>query len=282
LLGAACLAAAIMPWNPAVWYMLSRLRLSVELDCDARVLRRGVTPRSYGALLIDVAENASGFRLSALALADDSSHLYQRILAMKSSVPRFALLRGSVVGLLGLTALLAACEAKLPSNADVDRMDAASAEQTARKLSLLQVSDSVRYVVDGVPTTATQAHAYAPEMIASVQVTGRDLNGKSQISMLTKRFADSVKRVNYNGDTILAVAVLDGRKGGPGAMEAAGKGTFAGLILIDGVRSTSAKLQALDRETIKSVEVVKGRAAVAAYGPDAATGAIIVVTGPKK
>lgn len=281
LLGAACLAAAVMPWNPAVWYMLSRLRLSVELDCDARVLRRGVAPRSYGALLIDVAENASAFRLSALALADDSSHLHQRILAMKSSAPRFAFLRGSVVGLLGLTALLAACEAKLPTNAEVDRMDAASAEQAARKLSLLQVPDStIRFVVDGVPVTAAQAHAYAPEVIASVQVTGRDLSGKSQISILTKRGADSVKRTTYVGDTVVT-ALRGARKGGPGTMQSLGSGSFNGIILIDGVRSTSAALQALDRATIKTVEVVKGPSAVAAYGADAANGAIIVVTGPK-
>ena len=280
LLGAACLAAAVMPWNPAVWYMLSRLRLSVELDCDARVLRRGVTPRSYGALLIDVAENASAFRLSALALADDSSHLHQRILAMKSSVPRFALLRGSIVGLLGLTALLAACEAKLPTNAEVDRMDAASAEQAARNLSLLKVPDStIQYVVDGVPVTAAQAHAYAPELIASVRVTGRDLYGKSQISIITK--VRAAKRANYIGDTLVVAG--RGRRGGSGVgmMQSPASGKFVGLILIDGVRSTSAALQALDRETIKTVEVVKGPAAAAAYGTDATNGAIIVVTGPK-
>src|SRR6185437_11327218 len=36
------LAIALVPWNPAVWFMASRLRLAVELDCDARVLRGGV------------------------------------------------------------------------------------------------------------------------------------------------------------------------------------------------------------------------------------------------
>ena len=48
------------PWCPALWYMFSRLRLAVELDCDARVLRAGAAPRSYGALLIDVAEQSDG------------------------------------------------------------------------------------------------------------------------------------------------------------------------------------------------------------------------------
>ncbi|HEY5439963.1 MAG TPA: M56 family metallopeptidase, partial [Gemmatimonadaceae bacterium] len=32
------IVAAILPWHPAVWWALSRLRLAIELDCDARVL----------------------------------------------------------------------------------------------------------------------------------------------------------------------------------------------------------------------------------------------------
>ncbi|HET9682517.1 MAG TPA: M56 family metallopeptidase, partial [Gemmatimonadaceae bacterium] len=41
LLGAGSLVVALVPWHPAAWWMLSRLRLAIELDCDARVLRRG-------------------------------------------------------------------------------------------------------------------------------------------------------------------------------------------------------------------------------------------------
>src|SRR6185312_9117745 len=74
-------AAALMPWNPAVWWMLARLRLAVELDCDARVLRRGVTARSYGALLIDLAgRSAAGARIPVLGLT--LTHLERRLIAM--------------------------------------------------------------------------------------------------------------------------------------------------------------------------------------------------------
>src|SRR5262249_15687809 len=34
VLAGACAAVAMMPWNVALWYMLSRVRLAVELDCD--------------------------------------------------------------------------------------------------------------------------------------------------------------------------------------------------------------------------------------------------------
>ena len=74
--------------------MLSRLRLAIELDCDARVLRRGAAPRAYGSLLIEVAQNASPLTLSALGFADESSQLYQRILALRGPAASFARTRG--------------------------------------------------------------------------------------------------------------------------------------------------------------------------------------------
>ena len=79
ILAAACGAVALVPWCPWVWWMVSRLRLAIELDCDARVMRRGVAPQTYGSLLIDVAERGSGLPVRVLALADTGSHLKRRL-----------------------------------------------------------------------------------------------------------------------------------------------------------------------------------------------------------
>src|SRR5678810_1316860 len=38
LLFGAALAVALMPWSLALWFQAKRLRLAIELDCDARVL----------------------------------------------------------------------------------------------------------------------------------------------------------------------------------------------------------------------------------------------------
>jgi beta-lactamase regulating signal transducer with metallopeptidase domain len=54
VLHAAAMVALLMPWNVAAWWLNRRLRLAVELDCDARVLAGGRDARSYGALLLDV------------------------------------------------------------------------------------------------------------------------------------------------------------------------------------------------------------------------------------
>ncbi|HXC25971.1 MAG TPA: M56 family metallopeptidase [Gemmatimonadaceae bacterium] len=79
VLAAACGVVALVPWCPWVWWMVSRLRLAIELDCDARVMRRGVAPQTYGSLLIDVAERGSGLPVRVLALADSGSHLKRRL-----------------------------------------------------------------------------------------------------------------------------------------------------------------------------------------------------------
>lgn len=121
LLAIACFIASLLPWHPLVWWMMSRLRLAIELDCDARVIRHGVPPRSYGALLIDVAERGSDFSPGAPALAANPSHLKRRILAMKFFRPRFAAARGMLFGasatcLLVMASVLAACsDATSPS-----------------------------------------------------------------------------------------------------------------------------------------------------------------------
>src|SRR5881394_3973559 len=47
LIAIGCAVAMLLPWHPVVWWMFAQLRLAVELDCDVRVLRRGIAPRKY-------------------------------------------------------------------------------------------------------------------------------------------------------------------------------------------------------------------------------------------
>ena len=183
LLGAAWAALALMPWNPALWYMYSRLRLAVELDCDARVLRgESAGAGSYGALLIDVAERASLIRLSALALADDTSHLHQRILAMKPTRVRFAIARGGAALLLGSIALLAACAAELPTAADIQRMDASTAAASVKRLALATTTDTtIDYVVNDKPMKTEEARAISAADIDRVDISKSAVSGHGTI-----------------------------------------------------------------------------------------------------
>ncbi len=128
LLTAACLVAALVAWHPAIWWMLSRLRLAVELDCDRRVVRRGFAPRRYGELLIDLAGRCTGgMRIGAPALTDGPSHLERRLIAMTSRRPKYARAAACALAVCSAVLFALACDAKLPTSEDVKSMDVSAA-----------------------------------------------------------------------------------------------------------------------------------------------------------
>ena len=67
LLGSTTLIV-LMPWQVPLWWMARRLRLAIEFDCDARVLRVEPDVRRYATLLLLVSSradrNGSGPRVS--------------------------------------------------------------------------------------------------------------------------------------------------------------------------------------------------------------------------
>jgi TonB-dependent SusC/RagA subfamily outer membrane receptor len=271
-----------MPWNAALWYMLRRIRLAVELDCDARVLRRGVSVSTYGTLLIDLAEQAIPLRLTAAALADDTSHLHQRIIAMKPQVSRFVWLRGGAAASLGLVGLLAACEAKIPTESDIKQMDGAVAEKAARELSIVGVKDSVVYTIDGKTVSAETGKSLSAEKIDAINIEKRTDGGISTIAIHTKDALGTPKAdlVRRRGDSIeLSGKALVVRDNGRAALPE--KSGATPMFIIDGVRTDATAFGKIIRDDIEAVEVIKGKAAAATYGPDAEHGVIIVTTKKK-
>lgn len=111
ILGAA-FATALVPWNPAVWWIVKRLRLALEVDCDARVLRRHASADRYGKLLLLVAQRQSVTRLAPV-LAASSSHLHGRILAMSRPQPERPVVRCALFAAVALIAAVAACSSKV-------------------------------------------------------------------------------------------------------------------------------------------------------------------------
>jgi len=90
---------AIAPWNPVLWWQYARLRLAIELDCDARVLARGKHAHAYGTLLVDMAARSQGVSLVATALVERfTPSLRRRIENIVKSAPRFReIARGRVL-----------------------------------------------------------------------------------------------------------------------------------------------------------------------------------------
>jgi len=287
VLAAGCVAAALVPWNPAAWWMLRRLRQAVELDCDARVLRRGVRRGAYGSLLIDMAGRGPGLALGAPALAGSPSSLQRRLRAMNVRLPRFAPARAGFLGVLGAAVLVGACQADMPTSADVDRMDASAAQAQAERFRMIG-ADNVTFEVDGKPATAAEAHAIPADRIAEVQVR-RKPDGSGTISITTGenggrvRITDTLARTPGDSSThsvrfrvrhdSTGVRAVHG-----GMMAAHG---FDGLVIIDGRVVEASALHGLNPDRIATIDVVKGASAATQYSdPRAAKGVLRITTKP--
>ncbi len=114
---AVCLLAC-MPWNPVLWWQLRRLRLAIEIDCDARVLSLGYPVARYSETLIAVGQRQSASHAMTMASYGSKSFLEQRIHNMLRKKARHA--RVSALALASLGVGLAVCAAEVaPPKADV-------------------------------------------------------------------------------------------------------------------------------------------------------------------
>lgn len=160
-------AVVAMPWNPLVWWMASRLRLAVELDCDARVV--GVRADSsadalaYGELLLAVVERRPRRRLlAAPALVETSSSLGRRIAALFPDAVRFAAARAAVAVLAALSVAGLVTMVPLPRVAAapaVGAFDAATVELfdvASSTTSLVAMAEAE--ATDAVPSRPTTLH----------------------------------------------------------------------------------------------------------------------------
>ena len=310
LLAFAQVAVVLLPWHPAVWWMAGRLRLAVELDCDRRVLQRGASARDYGALLIDLTDHRTGFGLALPAFSCSPSHLERRLVAMTPKRLKYPLARVLVTGAFASLAVLAACEAKLPTSDEVDRMTASSATAAAGRVAMIDTAKVV-YFVDGREVSKADADKLSAERIASVNVTqqGTQSGGVVRIVTRTPVPGDSApKRMMYTrtdptrvtfvtpGDTVTLLAdklaaearprtglrVVDGMGEPLGDRDAAStpkRTGFAGLMIVDGVITDPVAANSIAPDQIVSVDVIKGAAATAQYSdPRAANGVIKITT----
>jgi hypothetical protein len=295
LLAAGWLVVIALPWHPAVWFILGRLRLAIELDCDARVLRAGASPRSYGTLLIEVAAHGGGSRIGALALADGPSQLERRIRAMNGSRGKHRAASAVIACAIGAMLVLVACEAKVPTSAEIAQMDVASAQRSAAEGGFLRTpsKSAVDYFVNGVRVSAEQARALEARQIGSIEVvrselpTGRDTILVTTVDRMPRRSlrTDSAEAARYGGSehsferkrmsdsTEKMVAHVERELAAVRASESGSKektprayirrrssaGGPEPTITIDGKVATEAQLAALDERDIASIAVYKGK-----------------------
>lgn len=287
LLLGSCALVALMPWNPAAWYLLSRVRLAIECDCDARVLEGGATPRDYGALLIDLSAAARPLPplTGAPAFSHRASHLERRLRRMTDRPTTYRVPRRLAGAAIATLAFAAACGAELPTSAELEGLDVAAAEKRA----FVAVPDmtAASYVVDGKPATEQEAKAIGANRIASIEIQKQGKN-RSVVRITTQQPGATVAartdsaaplykkgtlvavRANGTADSSRTLVIGDSIRYTPSKR-------FEGLIFVDGVKASEDAMK-MSPDRIASVEVIKGAAAEKIYGPEGANGVIRITT----
>src|SRR2546430_257803 len=113
LLAAGNAVLILAPWNLALWWVSRRLRLAVEIDCDARVLGRGHGTPDYAELLLRAGRRRAPFALTAAALGEPRSFLEHRIRRMTARRPRWRWLGSAAALVVAAATIVAACETPL-------------------------------------------------------------------------------------------------------------------------------------------------------------------------
>lgn len=197
-------------------------------------------------------------------------------------------------------AMLAACEAKLPTSQDVEDMTALSAVQRVSVTGMIDTAN-VTYYVNNMKASKAEVDKIAAERIATVNITGKgmqsggavyltlrdpvvigDSSAPTLVSFRTGR--DSViLRANPDQLRQLTSAMTRADSAGPNAKQVAEskpRTGFTGIVIIDGAVSDMTTMSRIAPDRIATVDVLKGDAARAQYpnDPRAANGVIRITT----
>ena len=176
----------LAPWNPALWWQAERLRLAVELDCDARVLRADPRPDSYGILLLAIAQRrTAGLATIAPSLTKSPSHLEQRIDAMKPTAWSSSKLRILIFAGIAAGAVAAACAVDAPVAPSAARetprlglaLRAAEREQSGDSSGWIEKNSVHVRIANGVDSIIDVTTRYVPSVRVEPDEAERETRG---------------------------------------------------------------------------------------------------------
>lgn len=246
-LAAGLALAALLPWNPVLWWQYRRLRRAVEIDCDRRVLDRLEGAGRYARLLIDVAERRS-LGVTALALVPPENRLQERIDAMLAPKPTHPTLRGAALGTAALALAVVACETPVP----VEVHDGTSTEARAASGVVQFEGDGGEFVV-----TEKDGGTHVLRLRGDARAT-RVPQGERMDA------GETHVRVSGEADAMRgALLVVDGEP--------------MPQVSFEGGHETLERL-GIAHEDISTIEILKGPAATDAYGEAGAGGVIRITT----
>ncbi len=207
------LAVALVPWNVGVWWIARRLRLAMELDCDARVLRVTHDQERYARLLLFIAQRQTRAP-AAIMLAESKSDLSRRITEMNVQRPSNPGIRVAVLALFAAVAL--ACSSKYGTDLVTSPPDSRAVAQTEIATYYSPEGATPANLVDSPVLTyppSLKSARVGGEVLAMfvVDSTGRVLDGSLRIVRSTDSlFTQAVRAAVPN--MRLVPAALNGRK----------------------------------------------------------------------
>jgi beta-lactamase regulating signal transducer with metallopeptidase domain len=183
-----------MPWNLPLWWQLRRLRFAVEIDCDARVLRRGYEVSRYGETLIAVGERQSAGIAVVAAMSEPRSLLERRIRNMLRTKTKHAHATSVALACLGLAFTAGAAEISPPNNDD--RSHSASQESAPG---------------NGMRDDFAGFYKLSDHAVMTISRSGQQLNAQLTGQRSVPIFAQSDHEFSYKDKSISFITEPDGQ-----------------------------------------------------------------------
>jgi len=167
---AAQLVTVLLPWNLPLWWFARRLRSSIELDCDARVLRKGVDVGHYADVLLQVGQRRLSSPYAAATLIEPVTQLERRIRIMLTRRAPGAALRAGAAAALALA--IAACVTRIePPVVSVTPEPSADAVEAIAAVAEVPTPTSE-------PVPSPDASRTRPQLVASGSVVATVRQGQ--------------------------------------------------------------------------------------------------------
>jgi TonB-dependent SusC/RagA subfamily outer membrane receptor len=231
--------AALCPWNPWVWFQFGRLRDTTEMDCDRRLVAKGVPVPTYARVLVKVRLRGASAPGLVAPLVESPSSLERRLKTMNAfpwSRPRVA---GTVLAALGL--VVVACETPAPSAVTPD----AEPEYAASEIEV-PVTDVVEVEEIPVDASAGSLRLRAAEGQPLVIIDGKPSPG-AVFDLASQVDAENIERVEViKGAAAIAIYGEEASNG------------VVSITTVDGERTLELPLVELREEPIYDEVVTAG------------------------
>lgn len=294
----------LLPWLLPLWWAWQRLRLAIEVDCDARLLRDEQDTRRYAQLLLLMSQRLASPRSAiqpfitvTAPLQPELTHLATRIRIMTEAKGRGALRTVAllIVGVVSTGSLAFAIPVPQPSIASRDVVPTQTDGRVIVRVTSVG-THAVEWTSDGKLKGEVLIFTRGAAKVGIGSGELRAIKDTLRLKTLPGFTADvtdgevHIKLLGSDRGTIELTATVTG---GP-ATSLSGRDSYLVLLkggvgiktmmaapplfIVDGAQSTQDAAMRIPRDSIASIEVMKGEVAVAKLGAIAKQGVVMITT----